>query len=282
MKEVLNHNRNNLLRKGNWFLLFFSLVSCCLVYFVSTVFPHEQEQRHFRRRLTSEKTASSAVHLLTPSSFTVVGPSTFPKPSSYGRDNDDVKPYLKPTFGAHRHDVDAVFVFAAEYGLNTYICFVESLRKTGFTGDVVFAVSALDVKDKVTREYLSEPNNGIVTYVLMLKCFNAEMEEVESAKGGMRVCTLDGLWGDVDQKPLMDPRPARTIATTRYELYWIWSLNYDLHSWIMLLDARDAYFQSNPFANVPREKEKSRTDGILHFFGVRIEHFTIALWCGVV
>lgn len=275
MKEPSNDNISILLRKAkktsltcnSWFLLYLSLVSCCLIYYASTVFPRKQEPRHFRRRLTSEKTASSAVHLLTPSSFTVVGPSVFPKPSAYGQDNDDVQPYLKPSFGAHRQEADAVFVFAAEYGLNTYICFVESLRKTGFTGDIVFAVSTLDLKDVYTREYLSEPNNGIVTYELTLKCFNAEMEEVNSAKGGMRVCNLDELWAGTDQKPLMDPRPARTIATTRYELYWIWSLNYDPHSWIMLLDARDAYFQSNPFVNVPREKEKSRTDGVLHFFG---------------
>lgn len=258
-------------------LILLSLISGCLFSNFLTVPLQKQTGKSVRRRLTTEKTASSAAHLLTPSSFTVVGPTTFPKPSSYGDDNDDAQPYLKPTFGVHRQDVDAVLVFAAEYGLNTYICFVESLRKTGFTGDIVFAVSKLDVKDRSTREFLSEPNNGIVTYVLTLKCFNAEMEEVDSAKGGMRVCTLDELWADADQKPLVDPRPARTIATTRYELYWIWSLNYNAHSWIMLLDARDAYFQTNPFADVPREKDKSRTNGVLHFFGVRALTFTMVI-----
>lgn len=218
-----------------------------------------------QRRLTNSKQETSSVRLFTPATFTTVGPSVFPKPSAML--GEDSLPFLEPTYGKHRADADAVFVFAAEYGLNTYICFVESLRKTGFTGDIVFAVSILDMKEKGVEPYLRNSPN-IITYVLELNCFNAEMEATTSAKGGMRVCQLDHLYADAAGKPLEDPREARTIATTRYELYWLWCLHYQPHVWVMLLDARDSYFQTNPFDTVPRESDPSKPNGILHFFGV--------------
>jgi hypothetical protein len=203
------------------------------------------------------------------SDFTVIGPSSFPKPSA--KLHPDAVPLLKPTFGQHRPDQDVVMAFAAEYGLNTYLSFVTSLRNTGFTGDIVLAVSKLDLKQRHVQEFF-ESQSGLIVYVIDLKCFNAEGETVDSVKGGMRVCRLHGLYqhdnhhGIVQQ---MDPRPTRTVATTRYELYWIWALHYQPHSWIMLLDARDAFFQTNPFDNVPREQVADRPDGILYFFGVR-------------
>ena len=66
-----------------------------------------------------------------------------------------------------------------------------------------------------------------------------------------------------------DPRPGRTVATLRYEWYWIWSLQYQPHSWIMLIDARDTYFQTNPFANLPRfsSPENDIDSGLLYLFG---------------
>lgn len=52
------------------------------------------------------------------------------------------------------------------------------------------------------------------------------------------------------------------MATLRYEWYWIWAQNYNPSSWIMLVDARDSFFQTNPFANLPRNQ-----NGLLYFFG---------------
>jgi len=213
--------------------------------------------------LTEEKIKSN-VHLFTTASFTVVGPSRFPKPSDLI--SVDALPYQKPTIGQHRIDQDAVFAFASEYDLNTYLCFIESLRKTGYGGDIVFAISTLDIKAKGVEQYLKTAPN-VITYVLEMSCFNAEMKATDSSKGGMRVCQQHNLYADAEGNPLPDPREARTIATTRYELYWLWCLNYKPHSWIMLLDARDSYFQANPFNTVPRDNG-DRTTGILHFFGV--------------
>ena len=221
-----------------------------------------------KRRLTDEATLSAA-HLFTPSSFTVVGPTVFPKPSDML--GQDARPNLQPTFGHHRPGVDAVFVFAAEYGIDTYLCFVKSLRRTGFIGDIVFAVSILDIRGKGVKEFFTTAEH-VVTYVIQLSCFNAENEATTSAKGGMRVCQLHHLYADAQGKPCQDPREPRTIATTRYELYWLWSLHYKPNVWIMLIDARDSYFQKNPFDTVPRDEDSDKTSGLLHFFGVSLDH----------
>jgi hypothetical protein len=52
-------------------------------------------------------------------------------------------------------------------------------------------------------------------------------------------------------------------------------LQYNAHSWLMLIDARDTYFQTNPFAKLPRRHHKRNqhdTDnkfgsGLLYMFG---------------
>lgn len=72
-------------------------------------------------------------------------------------------------------------------------------------------------------------------------------------------------WRDEQGKVLeraKDPRIGRVVATLRYEWYWIWSLEYSPNSWIMLLDARDSFFQTNPFEGLPRNQ-----NGLLYFFG---------------
>lgn len=74
----------------------------------------------------------------------VIGPSRFPKPTEYS--DEEIVPFLKPYHGTHRPDQDAVVAYAAEYPLSNYITFIESLRDSGFAGDVVLAVSPLDVR----------------------------------------------------------------------------------------------------------------------------------------
>jgi hypothetical protein len=243
------------------------VIATALLFCLVSTSPDNAEAR--RRRLSEEKTNEDEVRkvleMFEHSDFTVIGPSSFPKPSA--KAHPDAVPAFQPTFGQHRPDQDAVMAFAAEYGLNTYLTFVTTLRNTGFTGDIVFAVSKLDVERKGVKEYF-ESQPGLVVYVISLDCFNAEGDSVDSIKGGMRVCQLHGLWQHADGEIMQDPRPSRTVATTRYELYWIWALNYNRHSWLMLLDARDSFFQTNPFLNVKREKVKDRPDGILYFFGV--------------
>jgi hypothetical protein len=88
-----------------------------------------------------------------------------------------------------------------------------------------------------------------------------------------QMCRLDDVYGYVDAItnttiPRKDAREGRVVATLRYEWYWIWSRQYHLHSWLMLLDARDSFFQSNPFANLPRATlSANQTSGLLYLFG---------------
>lgn len=223
------------------------------------------------RRLSQEEEEEedklrNTLLLFQPSDFNVIGPSSFPKPSA--KAHPDAMPAFQPTFGQHRPDQDAVMAFAAEYDLRNYLIFVTTLRNTGFTGDIVLCVSKLDVDKSGVKQYFESQQPGLVVYVISPECFNAEGESVDSVKGGMRVCQLHGLWQHGGVVIPQDPRPPRTVATTRYELYWIWALNYHPHSWLMLLDARDSFFQTNPFLHVTREQVRDRPDGILYFFGV--------------
>jgi hypothetical protein len=211
--------------------------------------------------------------------FKALGPSSFPKPTNMAKagNGEEIVPYLKPTFGTHRNDQDSVFLFAAEYPLATYVLFLATLRATGYDGDVVVAISKHDYGDEQIRQYLQDDPH-LIAYVIEYTCFNAENEAVDSVKGGMRVCQAHNLYGrhgkDATIKPILDPRPPRTVPTTRYEIYWIWAQYYSKHSWIMLIDARDTAFQSNPFEQVPRDLT-DRDSGVLFFFGVR----TILLLC---
>jgi hypothetical protein len=207
----------------------------------------------------------------------VLGPSSFPRPTDLPQlKGQTIVPYLKPVHGTHRPDQDSVVAFAAEYPLSNFVSFIESLRAAGFQGDIVLAISPLDVKKKDVWDYLSEPNNHIVIYAPVLVCFNAEMEAVESAKGGSRICISDGLYATKDPQsgatePMPDPRAPRTVQTLRYEIYWLMCLNMSPHSWILLVDVRDTYFQLNPFDTVPRQTDITRQSGLLYFFGENVE-----------
>jgi hypothetical protein len=134
----------------------------------------------------------------------------------------------------------------------------------------------MDWDNHEVREYL-EFQEHVVVYVVGYTCFNAEGQEVDSAKGGIRVCKTDNLYGRKEHggnktiTPLPDPRHARTLQNSRYELYWIWSTHYNNYSWIMLIDARDTIFQRNPFDLVPREKGNNPNGGLLIFFGENVE-----------
>lgn len=250
----------------------------------------EQEQKQQQKQKDDEQDINFArdalarhLPLFEISDFTVVGPTAFPEPSRLAtqqlKDGEELVHLLRPRIGSHRPDQDAVFIFAEEYPLTNYIVFISTLRDTGFDGDLVMAISPIDYKDPLIRKYLeSQPN--IVVYVIKFTCYNAEWEIVESMKGGIRVCHCHNVYGKrptTNQDgtvsasivtPLEDARNPRTAQTTRYELYWNWIANYQTNSWIMLIDARDSVFQTNPFVDLPREHDENKEDGLLYFFGV--------------
>lgn len=216
----------------------------------------------------------------------VLGPTFFPKPTQIAEETTGTKrtnqivPYLKPALGTHRPEKDAVVAYASEYQLQNYVVFVDSLRRTGFDGDIVLSVTEGDLKKSEIRDYLSNAE-GVVVYTPEHVCYNFEGEVVDSAKGGMRTCQIDRLWGrkDADGKvtAIDDPRPQRTLATARYEIYWLILLNYNPRSWILVVDARDTYFQANPFTDVPRDTDPSGQSGLLYYFGENIEATRLGL-----
>lgn len=242
-----------------------------------------------RRRLLRDGHSEQAAELfeLQPDIQTM-GPTVFPKPTDFFRrsdavaenltmsDFDRITAYLQPLFGTHRPDQDAVLALAAEYSMDNYLVLLESLRRTGFSGDIVLSLSPLDVQKQEIRDYL-ESDPHIIVYVPELKCYNFEGEVVDSVKGGMRVCNLPNLYGVPSSPtasspltPLSDPRSARTVSVTRYEIYWIMARVYEPQQWLLLIDSRDTYFQGNPFANVPRQSPAPSSpvkSGRLYFFG---------------
>jgi len=203
---------------------------------------------------------------------------TYPLPTK-----EDTQPILKPTFGKHRPHVDAIFALAEGYDLKIYLLFIESLKQTGFTGDLVLSVSATSELKKGVEDYLrsqeteeGEDGLNVVGYTVTWTCYEGDGKTIaKGANEGVRKCALVDMYGGSDGKAIEDPREPRPVATARYELYWAWSLHYDPHSWMMLIDSRDAYFQLNPFSTVEREADTSKEDGLLYFFEVSTSH------CGV-
>jgi hypothetical protein len=154
--------------------------------------------------------------------------------------------------------------------------FIETLRKTGFSGDVVLAVSSLDLLAEHVEDYLRSQQN-VVVYSHKLNCFEPDgvTPSGRLMKKGQfdifQMCLLDEVYGIKDQdgnviEKFKDQRMGRVVATLRYEWYWIWSARYNPESWVMLVDARDTFFQTNPFESLPRNQ-----NGLLYFFGENAE-----------
>lgn len=173
------------------------------------------------------------------------------------------KVILQPHFGSHRPSTNAVFAFAEGYGLEVYATFVESLKLTGYEGDVVFAVSSVEDMKPDVADYLKSYDNShgdglnVVSYALPWECYTKGGERIlptnnkgrgSTTNNGFSDCHLHGIYSTEDGvSPAKDPRIARPVATARYEMYWIWSRQYEATSRILILDVRDSYFQSNPF-----------------------------------
>ncbi|KAL7539854.1 hypothetical protein ACHAXR_009667 [Thalassiosira sp. AJA248-18] len=166
---------------------------------------------------------------------------------------------LRPSFGYHRPSRNAVFAFAEGYDLNVYVTFIESLKLTNFTGDVVLAVTYVEGMKSGVEQYLksySENDNlRVIFYALSWECYKKSGVRIlptnkegrgSTTNHGFSDCKIHGLYGSTLFRA-EDPRIARPVATARYELYWIFSRQYHPTSSILIVDARDAYFQSNPF-----------------------------------
>jgi len=213
--------------------------------------------------------------------YEVLGPSSFPKPTDLLEPYGAV-PVVQPTHGKHRSDVDAIFAYAEGYNLNYYLHFVETLFATNFKGDLVLAIAENRLLEEYVLEYLKSIPNVII-YHSDMDCFDTDRitpaPRRKMPSGGLdifQMCQLHEVYGWIDlegrvTRKAKDMREGRVVATLRYEWYWMWLQHYQKNSWIMILDARDSYFQSNPFVNLPRKNNTNLSSGLLYFFGENAE-----------
>jgi hypothetical protein len=205
----------------------------------------------------------------------VSAPSQFPKPTKIFNDSSVVV-VAEPAFGKHRADQDVVMAYAEGYELPYYMSFIETLRKTGFDGDIVLAIADYSLLAVNVVDYLKGQEN-VVVYIHELHCYESDgiTPSPRIMKRGsldvFQMCHLHDVYGWRDEqgnviKKAKDPRIGRVVATLRYEWYWIWAMQYNPNSWIMLLDARDSFFQRDPFEGLPRNQ-----NGLLYFFGENSE-----------
>jgi hypothetical protein len=133
---------------------------------------------------------------------------------------------ISPLYGVKHQGGDAIFALACNYPKVSYQRFVGSLRKFGYNGDIVLAVSPPTKMLPGVGEYVKK--TGIVAYGFEVDC------------AGTDDCKLkDEFLG------YPDPRPHRTFANIRYALYEYWLRQYSEQSYILILDFRDTFFQGN-------------------------------------
>ena len=166
--------------------------------------------------------------LLTPSNlFTTLGPTRFPRPTD--SISSDAKVVLEPTFGKHRTDQDAVFAYAEGYDLVHYLNFVQTLLDTGFHGDVVLAISALDDCADGVVEFLQSCQTCVIYATDFFRCsddgFESSQQRMVDNGGKMsfQMCKLDYIYGVPNAKTgeleaVPDPRKGRVVATSRCKL----------------------------------------------------------------
>lgn len=133
-----------------------------------------------------------------------------------------------PLFNKKHTGGDAVFALACNYPKNFYERFVGSLRKSGFEGDIVLAVSPEKKMKPGVKQYIQKTN--VIAYGFEVDCIGKDNCKL-----------LDEFLG------YPDPRPHRTFANIRYALYEYWLRHYSEKSYILILDFRDTFFQLNPF-----------------------------------
>lgn len=148
-----------------------------------------------------------------------------------------------PLFGVKHQGTDAIMALACNYPKVYYQRFVGSLRKAGYTDDIVLAVSPEEKMKPGVKDYLQKTN--VVAYGFEVDC------------QGVDNCRLKD-----DFLGYPDPRPHRTFANIRYALYEYWLRQYSENSYILILDFRDTFFQANPFQEFgafPQRKEPKYT-----------------------
>jgi hypothetical protein len=133
----------------------------------------------------------------------------------------------QPLWGLQHKGTDAIMALACKYPVQFYKRFVGTLRKFGFTEDIVFAVSTVATMKPGVEAYLK--SKEVLSYGFDVECAGSDNCRFTEAFLGYP-----------------DPRPYRTFANIRYALYEYWLEKYEPRSYVLILDFRDTFFQGNP------------------------------------
>jgi len=223
-------------------VVFVGLVILCSIYQDTKV----ATEMYVRSSLAQTQLDTRLQHLIPK-----IPPGGIPPPSEILGPNVNVSTVIEPSMGSHKYDRDAVFAIGDGLELKDYVLFVRSLRNTGFDGDIVLSTWPREEMPEGVFDFLNyESQAGLVVYEGAIRADSQEQtihhDEVNSTK-----VWLHGLYGipSADNNNfdvIIDPRVARSLGVARFELFWVWSKKYSSKSRILLIDAKDTYFQ--PFA----------------------------------
>lgn len=153
-------------------------------------------------------------------------------PTIDSRELNSRKAALQPLWPeAHVSGNNAIFSLAFGYDVRMYERFVGSLRKVGYEGDIVLAVSPRNDMKRGVAQYLKK--HRVIAYPFHYECKKKHH------------CRFTRWYGDQG-----DPRPWRPLALMRYELYEEWLKYYKVPANVFIFDFRDVFFQSDPFAGL--------------------------------
>jgi len=198
---------------------------------------------------------------------------------NFGTGVDDILVNLQPLIGTHKETNNAIFALAENYDLKKFVHFLESLRDTGYEGDVVLSITSDHNDDLISylRSFDSSKIN-LVSYAVVWDCTSKKdgLEIGTSTNGGKSDCVIHGIFGSKSGEIYRDLRSPRPIATARYELYYIWCKQYSARSKIMMIDFRDSYFVTDPFDDSKGKRgENSIGEGEVHLFAEHNPSVTI-------
>jgi len=105
--------------------------------------------------------------------------------------------FIKPIFGQHRPNRDAVFAFAEQYPVEVYVQFLTSLRNSGYQGDVVLSVSTVDKMKRNVEKYLKQQSSAkvvqesdiaLIVYAVDWTCYHKDGTPIDHVKSGFSDC----------------------------------------------------------------------------------------------
>ena len=134
----------------------------------------------------------------------------------------------------HNPSADVVVAVGSGYQPRVWHLFVGSLRRTGFTGDIVVGVNRDDLAQAEIVDFAK--SQGVILYEISAVCGDGKAARKTS-------CSLHKFYEDEEG----EDRSGQPISNLRYELLNAWSQIYDDDSIIFSTDFRDVFFQENPF-----------------------------------